>query len=196
MRSLACPALVWLLAMCGSATACAAELPPPTQQPVNPDAKTQQEFVNRVKAYLDLREKAINEAPKLPNEAEPEQIATHQAALLDALRRLRPNAKQGDLFQPDVRALIRRRLHGVITTRPGSQTKTAINEENPGAIKIAVNGKYPDGVALTTIPPKVLEALPRLPDKSDLEYRFVGRRLLLLDSRAKMVVDYIENAMP
>jgi hypothetical protein len=196
MRSLACPALLWLLATVGSATACAAELPAPTQQPVNPDAKVQQDFVNRVKAYVDLREKAINEAPKLSNEAEPEQIAAHQAALLDALRRLRPTAKQGDVFQPDVRALIRRRLHGVITTRPGSQTKTAINEENPGAIKIAVNGKYPDGVALTTVPPQVLEALPRLPEKSDLEYRFVGRRLLLLDSRAKMVVDYIENAMP
>ena len=58
-----------------------------------------------------------------------------------------------------------------------------------------VNGPYPQGLPVTTVPPQVLDALPRLPVK-DLEYRFVGRRLVLLDTRADMVVDYVDNALP
>jgi hypothetical protein len=36
--------------------------------------------------------------------------------------------------------------------------------------------------------------LPKLPE--DLDYRFIGDRLLLVDLHAHIVVDYIENALP
>jgi hypothetical protein len=44
------------------------------------------------------------------------------------------------------------------------------------------------------MPPQVLAALPRLPE--DLEYRFIGSRLILLDVHAQIVVDFIEDALP
>ena len=67
-------------------------------------------------------------------------------------------------------------------------------EENPGPIKLQVNGQYPDNVPLSTMPPQVLAAMPRLAE--DLEYRFIGRRLILLDVHANVIVDYIEDALP
>ena len=45
-------------------------------------------------------------------------------------------------------------------------------------MKLAVNSRYPDEVPLSTMPPQVLAMLPKLPD--DLEYRFIGTRLILL----------------
>jgi hypothetical protein len=57
-----------------------------------------------------------------------------------------------------------------------------------------VNGRYPDGVPLTTMPPQVLAALPKLPP--ELEYRFIGERLVLLDGPAHLIVDFIQDALP
>jgi hypothetical protein len=75
--------------------------------------------------------------------------------------------------------------------------KASIMDENPldpGAFKLAVNARYPDSVPLTTVPPDVLQTLPKLTE--DLEYRFVGDALILLDTHAHTIADYIENAIP
>ena len=61
-------------------------------------------------------------------------------------------------------------------------------------LPIRVNGVYPDSVPLSTMPPKVLEALPRLP--SLLEFRFVGERLILFDSDVRLVLDWVDAALP
>ena len=53
------------------------------------------------------------------------------------------------------------------------------NPVDPVALKLTVNGRYPDTVPLTTIPPQVLQTLPKLTE--DLEYRFIGDWLILLD---------------
>ncbi len=41
--------------------------------------------------------------------------------------------------------------------------------------------------------PCVLDALPRLPH--ELQYRFVGRDLVLVDTHADLVVDILRNAV-
>ena len=43
------------------------------------------------------------------------------------------------------------------------------------------------------MPPNVLAALPRLPD--DIEYRFMGRDLILLDTRANVIIDRVPDAL-
>jgi hypothetical protein len=40
----------------------------------------------------------------------------------------------------------------------------------------------------------VLAALPKLP--KDLEYRFIGDRLILLDVHAHTIADYMDKALP
>jgi hypothetical protein len=44
------------------------------------------------------------------------------------------------------------------------------------------------------VPPNVLQALPKLP--LDIEYRFVGKHLILRDARANLIIDYMLNAIP
>ena len=46
---------------------------------------------------------------------------------------------------------------------------------------------------LPTVPANVLITLPPLPEP--LEYRIVGQHLLLLDTSADLIVDYILNAI-
>ena len=45
-----------------------------------------------------------------------------------------------------------------------------------------------------TFPPNLLKELHQLPD--DLEYRFVGRDLILRDVKANTIVDVIRHARP
>jgi hypothetical protein len=68
------------------------------------------------------------------------------------------------------------------------------NPVNPVALKLTVNGRYPDTVPLTSIPPQVLQTLPKLSE--DLEYRFIGDWLILLDVHAHLIADYIDDALP
>ena len=68
------------------------------------------------------------------------------------------------------------------------------NVVDPVQLKVSVNSRYPDTVPLTTIPPEVLQTLPKLSE--DLEYRFIGNWLILLDTHAHVIADYIEDALP
>jgi hypothetical protein len=44
------------------------------------------------------------------------------------------------------------------------------------------------------MPPDILKALPKL-DES-LEFRFIGRHLILLDTPSHLILDVVDNAMP
>jgi hypothetical protein len=160
---------------------------------VNKDALVQKELLDGVGKYVELRKRLEGQLPALSDEATPEAIASHQKALLKSLQRARRDAKPGELFTPSARAMIRRLL-ARSAAQPGTPSRAAIREENPGAINIAVNGEYPTSAPLPTVPPQALLALPRLPDEQ-LEFRFLGTRLILLDARANMVVDYMERAL-
>ena len=58
---------------------------------------------------------------------------------------------------------------------------------------LVVNAIYPDGPPLSTVPPTLLLRLPTLP--ATLDYRFVGKALVLRDVRANIIVDFIPNAL-
>ena len=66
-------------------------------------------------------------------------------------------------------------------------------DENPGVPTLRVNDRYPDAIPLSTMPPQVLKALPPL--EEDLEYRFVGERLVLMDAHAHIIVDFTDDVL-
>ncbi len=70
----------------------------------------------------------------------------------------------------------------------------AIMDENPGIPTLKVNERYPDTVPLSTIPPQVLEGLPKLPE--EMEFRFVGNSLILMDVHAHTIADFVPHAFP
>jgi hypothetical protein len=164
------------------------------QTRVNPDAALAAEFVKRAEAYADLHKKLEAQLPKLGKEATPDEIDKHQRALERLIAQARPRAQVGEFFTKETRAYFRRQLERVFRGSEGKLLKAAIMDENPGPLKLQANGRYPENVPLATMPPQVLAALPRLPE--DLEYRFIGRRLVLHDVHAHVIVDYIEDALP
>jgi hypothetical protein len=165
------------------------------KSPANSDAVTIAEFMKRVEAYVTLHKKLESTIPPLPKEATPEQIDQHQRALGRLLAQGRASAKRGDIFIPGMERIARKLLAEIFRGPGGAQMKREIFEEyEQRNIKPVVNGRYPDEIPLSTVPPGVLAGLPRLPE--ELEYRFVGTYLILLDPHAHIIADYVERAIP
>lgn len=171
---------------------------PPTERVVGPltpaDAQALASMNDRVKEYIELHSKLERMLPNLPKEATPEQIDKSQRALEKLVQQARATAKSGDIFTPEARSVIKRLLANIFGGPEGKQLKASIMDENPVGITLAVNGRYPDTVPLSTVPPQVLQTLPKL--NEDLEYRFIGDRLILLDVPAHVLADFIEDALP
>lgn len=163
---------------------------PPTYQV----AKEMAEFVARVEAYNQLREKLIGQLPKLPEKATAEEIEKRQQALQVLIVAARKGTKAGDIFVPDMQTVVRALMARVFANpTQRAELRATIAEENPTGIKLVVNTRYPDA-PVVTMPPEVLKNLPTLP--KDLEYRFVGESLILLDTRAHLIVDVMSFALP
>jgi hypothetical protein len=183
------------------ATTQSPENAPPTERVVGPlsdeDARALATMNDRLKEYVDLHLKLERSLPKLPEQATPEQIDKNQRALANMMQAARAAAKPGDLFTPEARPVIKRLLATVFAGPDGKQLKASIMDENPvdpATLKLTVNARYPDVVPLTSVPPQVLQTLPKLSE--DLEYRFIGDWLILLDTHAHTIADFIDNALP
>ena len=171
---------------------------PPTERVVGPlsetDAAALATMNDRLKDYVDLHLKLEAELPRLPDEATPEQIDKNQRAFEQRMRIARAGAKQGDIFTPEAQVVIKRLLETVFGGPDGKQLKASIMDENPVSVKLVVNGRYPDAVPISTVPPQVLQTLPKLTE--DLEYRFINDNLIILDSHAHVIADYISDVLP
>ena len=195
-RTAACCALMLLLVAAVSAPRGEARGGAAGQdvQAQNPDAPIIADFQARVKAYSALHEKLESTLPGLPDEATAQLIAEHQRALERLIAGERSRARQADIFTPPIRAYFRRQLSRVFNGPEGRGVRAAIREVETRAVRLRINARYPDGVPRSNMPPQVLLVLPRLPEQ--LEYRFVGDRLVLLDVHALIVVDFMDSAAP
>jgi hypothetical protein len=167
--------------------------PQKTAPRVNPNAATLADFLERVKKYVELHKKLEATLPKLPERTDPYQIDKHQRAMLRLMQDARKTARQGDLFTPAMQRLVRDLLRPVFSGPDGRQLRSEIlDDEYTGNVKLAVNGRYPDEVPISTVPPQVLAQLPELPE--DLEYRFVRTNMILFDPHAHIIADFIPQA--
>jgi hypothetical protein len=165
-------------------------IPPPT----TPEAAAIAEFMKRVNDYVAVHQEAEKSSPKLSKEATPTQIDENQRALATRIQAARTGAKRGDIFTPEMSAFIKRLLVKVFTGKEGTQLKSSVMDENVEYIALKPNQRYPDAIPRTTMPSDVLKALPELPE--EMEYRFVGAQLILLDQHAHIIPDFIPDAMP
>ncbi len=170
----------------------------PTERVVGPlspaDAQALSTMNDRLKDYIDLHTKLERSLPSLPKDATPQQIDKNQRAFEILVRNARRAAKPGDIFTPEARPVIKRLLATVFGGPEGQQLKSSIMDENPVGINFSVNARYPDTVPLSSVPPQVLQTLPKLSE--DLEYRFIDDRLILLDTHAHVIADFIDDALP
>jgi hypothetical protein len=182
------------LASCNSSTATSVEQRSATtvEDPqVNPDAKLLQDFKERVEKYVSIRKSADDHTPPLKKTEEAGEIRVAQDALAQRIGSLNANAKHGDIFSPEISAYFRRLLRPEVKDKG---TKDSIKDDNPESVPyLKVNAIYPEKEPLSTVPPNVLASLPMLPE--DIEYRFVGKHLILRDVRANLIIDYMPNAI-
>jgi len=160
-------------------------------QPVNEDAKALAGFLDHVNQYVTLHQKLENTLPKLSKESTPQQVDSHQRAFGKLLQDARKDAKQGDIFTPESQAVIKKLITKVFSGPDGASLKASVMDENPGVPNLQVNARYPDEIPVSTIPPQLLEGLPKLPE--EMEYRFVGNDLILMDTHAHIISDFIPN---
>jgi hypothetical protein len=157
-------------------------------------------FDEAVERYLDLRKDVVKKAPKLSEKANPEEIAAHRQHIAHGIRSGRAGARQGDVFVPQIRAYFVETVRSLTKGAPGKTARRTIMKENPktpgvpGDVKVAVNAPYPAEAPHTTMPPDLLLRLPTLPE--GLEYRFVGKALILRDTEAALIVDFLPGALP
>jgi hypothetical protein len=159
--------------------------------PVNTDAKVLADFKERVDKYVELRKKADDTAAPLKKTDEPADIRTAQQTLVERIGAARSGAKRGDIFTDQIAQLFKRVLRPELKEQGA---KAVIKEDAPEKVPFKVNGPYPDKEPLTTVPPNVLKALPPLP--KDIDYRFVNKHMILRDTRANLIIDYMLNAIP
>jgi hypothetical protein len=205
----------WLAAALGLAQVLTAEAAPPrppapkskplpVQAKADPgrDAQLFKEFGARVGQYVELHKKLRKEVPPISDEASPYAIKAHKEALAKAIRGARAGARPGDLIGVELQPVLRRLLRSELAGPGSAPAREAVLEEgNPRAEKtatpvvVAVNAVYPTDAPFSTVPPNVLLKLPTLPDDY-LEYRFVGKDLVVRDAVADVIVDFMKEGVP
>ena len=165
---------------------------PGAQAVVHADPAALEDFTRRLDAYITVQRRLEKESPKMKETNDPAEIKAAQDVLAEKIRGARQDAKRGDIFTPEVTSLFRRLMYPELTGPEGRDTKATLNSEK-ASVRLQVNGRYPSSEPLQTIPPNLLAHLPQLPE--DMEYRVVGKALVLRDVDANLIVDFIPNAI-
>ena len=163
------------------------------QPAVNPTAAAVHAFQQRVADYMKVHNEAEGRVPDLKETGDPQKIASRETALGDAIRSLRADAKPGDVFVEEFRPILLQLIKDDFADR-SAKDRRALVSELPAKFQLAINMTYPATLPLVTVPAKLLRVLPQLPEQ--LEYRILGRHLILRDVKANIVVDFVRDAVP
>jgi hypothetical protein len=199
LRRVVAVLLVWLgmsvmVPASRAALQTAGDKTPPPSASAGADAAALKRFSGLVANYVALRKKISEEIPPIQVTPKASEINAASDALARAVERARPNARPGSFFTPEIAGAFRRTLELALRKTDRAAVLALINEE-PGALKRpTVHQRFPAGDILATTPAVLLQSLPTLP--KELEYRFVGRVLILRDIDAALVLDYLSPALP
>jgi type II secretory pathway pseudopilin PulG len=151
-------------------------------------------FQQAVEQYITLHRRLRQEIPELTPGSDAKQLNTTSDALARAIQRARPKARQGDFFSAAPTRAIKQRIQELLQNPAYRDLLMGIDDEPPKVGVPRIYLRYPDGAQLATMPPTLLQALPPLPP--ELEYRIVGRFLVLRDTHASLILDYIAQVVP
>lgn len=153
------------------------------------DAETLAEFNQRVRNYAELRRIAERGVPPLRVTDNADEIIRSERTLTARIREVRRSSDRGQIFSRRMET----QLKNLFVVVVDSTTLSAIMDDGPDEFDVDVNEAYARHKSLATMPPNILLLLPALAE--DLEYRFVGRHLIVRDVRANMIVDEIPYAL-
>jgi hypothetical protein len=199
--------LLTAVTVSGAASICTSAAQDP--QPQNPPAQNQpaqtappdlkapgfQEFSDRVQKYVQLHKSVESTVPKLKSTNEPELIAAHQKILARKIKAARVHAKRGDIFTPAAKEAFLKAISSEFQGPQAPHAKATIKQGAPlNKVHLHVNEIYPESIPYTSVPPTMLQNLPKLPE--EVAYRAVSSDLVLLDVKANLVVDYLPGVLP
>lgn len=147
-------------------------------------------FAQRIAAYVEIHRRVAAGIGDPMLCADPEELSRQAAVLAAAIREARPLAEEGDIFTTAVASAFRARIAYAIRAESIDVTPAFADEHE---LQIEVHDALPWGVGNQWWP-AILRAFPELP--AELEYRFVGPHLVLLDAPANLVVDVLRDALP
>lgn len=184
--------MVFLCSVSGANLAGSQLFGPPSQ--VNQDSLVLQEFSDLVQAYAKLHKHQEASLSPLKQTVEPGKIVEHQHLLASKIIAARASAVEGAIFTPEVRKALLPIIQRHFRSRYGKPSLLTLKEGNPVKMRLNVNEVYPEGMPWTTLPPSLIQNLPRLP--KEVEYRIVDRDLILWDVKANLVVDIFRQVIP
>jgi hypothetical protein len=151
-------------------------------------------FRRSIEDYLALRQRLEPTLPPLAMSSNPQQIHAAVDARATAIREARAHQAAGAIFNSTVSALFRRRIQDGVSNSGDAIAGVLqqIREESTTRTRPVVNGRFSWATAVAT-PASILSLLPALPD--ELQYRFVGRDLVLVDIDANLVIDVLPDAL-
>ena len=157
------------------------------------DTPAQNDFQARIAAYIKVRNGVRPE--KLKPTDSPEKIQHHEHEFAERIRKARPDAAQGDIFTPAISAEFRRLIAQTMQGPDAGRIRASLARAAPVRLEnLRVNRTYPSAVPLQSTPPSLLMNLPHLPP--ELDYRVVDHALVLRDTTANLIIDFVPDAIP
>ena len=154
-----------------------------TEPAVNTYARTDRkafaDFQAGVDRYVALHRQIEETTPPIVASDDWSSIRESIDTLAGKIRTARANARQGDVFTPEIERWFRLTLGECLAGVDIEDFLAGINEE--------------EWKALPTMSPHLLAVLPPLPE--ELQYRFMNRDLILWDVHANVIVDFIGGAL-
>ena len=166
---------------------------PAPSQATNAQGAATKAFLDRLNEYVAFHNNVEKMVPPLKETATPSEISQREAALGAALIKQRPDAKEGDFLIKEYQPYIVKIIKDDFAHRSLADRKALI-VELPKNLKVGVNMVYPTALPLATFPGNLLKAMPDLP--KELEYRIVGRHLILRDVTGSVIVDLMRDVFP
>jgi hypothetical protein len=139
--------------------------------------------------------------PVPPQNASPEEIAVYEQRLAERIAASREGAQRGDLLDEELVGYLERTTRQLLEGEGGEDLLATLRESNPGyeleegevRPELAINAPYPEDAPLSTVPPRLLQVYPILPE--GFEYRFVGCRVVVLERDARLILDYSDRCL-
>ena len=152
------------------------------------------QFDEDIAKYMALRNKLRSEVAGPVKDSSSSQVTNASDALARAIERARQGAQAGSIFKEPVAAVMKRRIADAVRTEDLVSVLVNIDDEGKSGLAPKVHLRLPVSAQMATMPASLLKVLPPLP--KELEYRILGRYLVLRDVDASLILDFIPAAVP
>jgi hypothetical protein len=158
------------------------------------EAAAMKQFDDAIAKYMALRRGLRSEVAGPVKNSTSSQVTNASDALAGAIERARRDAAVGSIFKEPVATMIKRRITDAVRAEQLAPVLADIDDEGKPAAMPKIHLRLPVSAQMATMPPSLLKVLPALP--KELEYRILGRYLILRDVDASLILDYVPAAVP